>query len=89
MTNQILKIAERVIEKLVRQQMEIDEMHCGVMLVCGTISTTFVLRQVQERYLAKKRNMYSAVADLGKAFDWVPRFCMVGFKKTSCRIVVC
>ena len=89
MTDQILRIVERVIEKLVRQQMEIDEMHCGVMLVCGTISTTFVLRQVQKRYLAKKRNLYSAFADLGKAFDWVPRFWMVGFKKTRTRIVVC
>ena len=59
-----------------------------VMLVFGAINIIFVLRQVQERYLAKKKNLYSAFADQEKAFDQVPRFCMVGFKETRCRIVV-
>ena len=31
---------------------------------CGTIDAIFILKQMQEKYLAKKRDLYSAVVDL-------------------------
>ena len=36
LTDQILKIAERIIEKLIRQQVDFDEMQFGFMPGCGT-----------------------------------------------------
>ena len=39
----------------------------------GTIDAIFILRQIQEKYLAKKLPLYFAFVDLEKAFDRVPR----------------
>ena len=33
----------------------------------------FLLRQLQEKYLGKRKNLYLAFVDLEKAFDRVPR----------------
>ena len=44
-TDQILKIAERIIEKLIRQQADIDEMHFGFMSGCGTTNVILILRE--------------------------------------------
>ena len=38
----------------------------------GTTNTVFILRQLQKRYLAKKKNLYFAFVDSEKAFDRVP-----------------
>ena len=39
----------------------------------GTTNTIFILRQLQKRYLAKKKkNLYFAFVDSEKAFDRVP-----------------
>ena len=35
---------------------------------CGTTNTIFILRQLQEKYFAKKKNLYVAFVDLEKAF---------------------
>ena len=68
---QILKI-ERIVVKLIRQQLEIDEIQFGFMPECGTTNAIFILRQLQEIHLAKKRNFYFAFIDLEKVFDQVP-----------------
>ena len=39
----------------------------------GTTDAIFVVRQVQEKYLAKKKELWMAFVDLEKAFDRVPR----------------
>ena len=39
----------------------------------GTIDAIFMLRQLQEKYLAKNKNLYFAFVDLEKAFDRVLR----------------
>ena len=39
----------------------------------GTTDAIFILRQLEEKYLQKKKNIYSAYVDLDKAFDRVPR----------------
>ena len=62
-TDHILKIAERIIEKLIKQQVNIDEMQFGFMPGCGAINAIFILRQLQEN-LAKKEELYVAFVDL-------------------------
>ena len=39
----------------------------------GTTDAIFVVRQLQEKYLAKKKNLYLAFVELEKASDRVPR----------------
>lgn len=60
------KITEGVIEKLVRQQVDIGEMQFGFMLRYGTTNFIFIQRQQQEKYLTKRNN-------LEKAFGRVPK----------------
>ena len=39
----------------------------------GTTDAIFTARQLQEKYLGKKKDLYFAFVDLEKAFDRVPR----------------
>ena len=73
LTDQVLKVMERVVEELIRKQVSIDEMQFGFMPGRSTTDAIFILRQLQEKYLARKRNLYFAFVDLEKAFDRVPR----------------
>ena len=66
-----LKVFERVIENLLRDKVDIGSMQFGFMPGKGT--TIFVVRQIQERFMDKKRPLFFAFVDLEKAFDRVPR----------------
>ena len=70
---QVMKVLERVVEGLIRQRVEIDEMHCGFMSGRGTTDAIFIVRQLQEKHLAANKPLYMAFVDLEKAFDRVPR----------------
>ena len=48
-------------------------MQFGFMPGKGTTDAIFVVHQVQEKFLAKKKHLYFAFVDLEKAFDRVPR----------------
>ena len=48
-------------------------MQFGFVPICGTTNAIFILRQLQQKHLVKKKNLYFAFVDLGKAFDGVPR----------------
>ena len=65
---QILKIVERIIKMLVRQQIDIDEMQFTFTPEFETKNGIFIERQLQEKYMAKKENLYFAFVDLEKAF---------------------
>ena len=56
-----------------RQKFDKDQMQFGFMPGRGTTDAIFILRQLQEKYLAKRKNLYFAFVDLEKAFDRVPR----------------
>ena len=68
-----MKLFEKVIEQHIRRLIDIDEMQFGFMPGKGTIDAIFIARQIQERYRAKKKDLYFTFVDLEKAFDRVPR----------------
>jgi hypothetical protein len=68
-----MKVFERVIEKRLRSSTQINEMQFGFRPGCGATDAIFIVRQLQERYLGKKKEVWMAFVDLEKAFDRVPR----------------
>ena len=68
-----LKVLERVIEARVRRIVKIDDMQFGFMPERGTMDAIFIVRQLQEKFLAKNKDLWMAFVDLEKAFDRVPR----------------
>ena len=65
----VMKGMERVIEKIIRERISIDDMQFGFMPGRGTTDAIFILRQLQEKHLAKNKKLYFAFVDLEKAFD--------------------
>ena len=70
--DQGMKMFERILDKIIRQRVNIDEMQYGFMPGRGTTDAIFILRQLQERYLQKNKRLYFVFVDLEKAFDRVP-----------------
>jgi len=68
-----MKILERVIEVKVRNMVKIDDMQFGFVAGKGTTDAIFIVRQLQEKYLANNQDLWMAFVDLEKAFDRVPR----------------
>src|SRR5258706_542922 len=68
-----MKVFERVMEKRVRNRVTLDDMQFGFRPGRGTTDAIFTVRQVQEKFIAKKRDLSMAFVDLEKAFDRVPR----------------
>ena len=68
-----MKIYERIIERRIRDEVDINPMQFGFMPGKGTTDGIFVLRQLQEKALAKNNKLYLGFVDLEKAFDRVPR----------------
>ena len=73
LTDHVLKVLERTVKKHIREIISVDEMQFGFMPGVGTTDAIFIMRQLQEKYLTKRRNLYLAFVDLEKAFDRVPR----------------
>ena len=69
LTEQVMKILERIVNQLV----SIDDSQFGFVPGRGTTDAIFVVRQLQEKYLAANKRLYMAFVDLEKAFDRVPR----------------
>ena len=51
----------------------VDNSQFGFIPGRGTTDAIFVVRQMQEKYLAANKRLYMAFVDLEKAFDPVPR----------------
>ena len=71
--DQVMKIMERVLEDMLRDRVTINDMQFGFMPGKGTTDAIFVVRQLQEKYRAKKKELFYVFVDLEKAFDRVPR----------------
>ena len=68
-----MKVFERVLEERLRRKVSIDDMQFGFRPGRGTTDAIFIIRQVQEKFLAKNKELWIAFVDLEKAFDRVPR----------------
>ena len=73
LTEQVMKILERIVDGLIRQFVSIDDSQFGFVPGRGTTDAIFVVRQLQEKYLAANKRLYMTYVDLEKAFDRVPR----------------
>ena len=73
LTEQAMKILERIVDGLIRQLVSIDDSQFGFVPGRGTTDAIFVVRQLQEKYLAANKRLDMAFVDLEKAFDRVPR----------------
>ena len=74
MTEHCLKVIERIPDKVIQENQieDIVEFQFGFVPGTETTSAIFIVKQLQERYLAKERSLYFAFVDLDKAFDCVP-----------------
>ena len=72
LTEQVMKVLERIVDGLIRQLVSIDDSQFGFVPGKGTTDANFVVRQLQEKYLAANKRLYMAFIDLEKAFDRVP-----------------
>ena len=73
LTEQVMKILERIdVDGLIRLLMSVDDSQFGFVPGRGTTDAIFVVRQLQEKYLAANKRLYLAFVDLEKVFDRVP-----------------
>ena len=68
-----MKVYEYVLEKRLRDMVEIGNYQFGFCQGRSTTGAMFILRMLQEKYSQKKKKLYHVVVDLEKAFDRVPR----------------
>jgi hypothetical protein len=68
-----MKVVERIFERRLRKMVEIREEQYGFMPGKGTTDAIFILRQLQEKYMEKGKELFFVFVDLEKAFDRVPR----------------
>ena len=73
LTEQVIKVLERIVDGLIRQLVLIDDSQFGFIPGRSTTDAIFVVRQLQEKYLAANKRLYMHFVDLEKAFDRVPR----------------
>src|SRR6267154_2254273 len=71
--DQVLKVLKRVIEARVRKMVKLEEMQFGFSPEKGTTDAIFIVRQVQEKFLGKQKELWMAFVDLEEAFNRVPR----------------
>ena len=73
LTEQVMKVLERIVDGLIRQVVSTDDSQFGIVPGRGTTDAIFVVRQLQKKYPAANKRLYMAFVDLEKAFDRVPR----------------
>ena len=73
MTEQAIKVTERIADSLNRQVVTIDESQFGFVPGSGTTDAILIIRQLQEKYLKVSKQIYMSFVDIEKAFDRVPQ----------------
>ena len=57
-TEQVTKILERIVDGLIRQLVSIDDSQFGFVPGRGTTDAIFVVRQLQQKYLAANKRLH-------------------------------
>ena len=73
LTEQVMKVLERIVDSLIRQLVSVNDSQFGFVPGRGITDAIFVVRQLQMKYLAANKRLYMAFIDLKKASDRVPR----------------
>ena len=74
LTEQVMKVMQRIADSLIRQVVSIDDSQFfGYVPGRGATDAIFVVRQLQEKYLAANKRLYMAFVDLERAFDRAPQ----------------
>ena len=68
-----MKLSEHVLDTSIRDMVDIDGMQFGFVSGRGKTDAIFIARQIQEKYIARKKPLYLGFVDLEKAFDRIPR----------------
>ena len=68
-----MKLLETIVDGLIRRVVSIGDSQFGTVPGRGTTDAIFVVRQLQEKYLAVNKRLYMTFVDLEKAFDRVPQ----------------
>ena len=63
LTEQVMKVLERIVDGLIRQLVSTDDFQFGFVPDRGTTDAIFVVRQLQEKYLAANKRLYMAFVD--------------------------
>ena len=72
LTSNTMKLREGVMEQRLRQDAKISENQFGIMPGTSTMEVILLLRQLMEKYRAKRKNLHMVFIDLEKAYDLVP-----------------
>ena len=64
-----MKVLEWIVDGLIRQLVSSDDSQFGFVPGRGTTDAIFIVKQLQEKYLASKKRLYMAFIDLERASD--------------------
>ncbi|EYC44370.1 hypothetical protein Y032_0463g1909 [Ancylostoma ceylanicum] len=67
-----MKIFERIIDRRIREIVQLSSNQCGFVPGCGTTDAIHAARLLIEKHREKKKPLHLAFLDLEKAFDRVP-----------------
>ena len=66
-------ISERILDHKLRNIVSINDMQFGFRKGRGTTDAVFIVKQLQEKYIGKGKDLYFTFVDLEKAYERVPR----------------
>ena len=67
------KLYEKILDRRLREVLDIDKMQYEFMPGRETVYPVFVLRELTEKFIAENKKLFFVFVDLEKAFDQVPR----------------
>ena len=79
-----MKILERVIERRLRNVVKIDSMQFGFMAGKSTTEAIFIVRQLQEKYLARNKELCMAFVIWRRPLTGFPGKWLVGIEMFGC-----
>ena len=69
-----MKVWEKILDRRLKTVVNVSSNQFGFSAGRSTTDAIFILRQMQQKYVEKKKKLYHVFVDLEKAFDRVPRW---------------